>query len=229
MTREPDRVSLRDGTWVVVPAYNEEVTISGVIGELVTANWNVVVVDDGSRDATAAAARMPGVVVLQHAINRGQGAALQTGIDFALARGATRVVTFDADGQHDARDLPALVEALDDVEIALGSRFLGTIVGATRRRRALLRIATAVSNRLSRLPLTDAHCGLRAFRAEAAPSLRITQDRMAHASQFLARLRASGLRWAEVPVTVRYTPRTVQKGQHGLQAVRILFDYWFRA
>jgi len=187
------------------------------------------VVDDGSHDDTAAAASTGGAIVLRHAINRGQGAALQTGIDFALARGANRLVTFDADGQHDAADVPVLVAALDDADVALGSRFLGSIVGAGRARRGLLRVATVVSNWLAGLPLTDAHCGLRAFRAEVAAQLRITQDRMAHASELLANLRRSGARWIEVPVKVRYTDHSARKGQHGLQAVRVLFDYWFRA
>ncbi|HTR54289.1 MAG TPA: glycosyltransferase family 2 protein [Kofleriaceae bacterium] len=213
----------------MVAAYNEEAAIAAVVGDLARAGWNVVVVDDGSHDDTASSASTAGAIVLRHAINRGQGAALQTGIDFALARGAKRLVTFDADGQHDAGDLPALIAALDDADVALGSRFLGSIVGASRRRRAFLRAATTVSNRLAGLPLTDAHCGLRAFRAEVATHLRMTQDRMAHASELLANLRRSGARWVEVPVTVRYTEHSARKGQHGLQAVRVLFDYWFRS
>jgi glycosyltransferase involved in cell wall biosynthesis len=222
-------VTVRDETWIVIAAFNEGPAIRDVVAPLVAAGWRTVVVDDGSRDDTADAARVPGACVLRHAINRGQGAALQTGIDFALARGAERIVTFDADGQHRMEDLPALVGALDDADIALGSRFLGGVEGATRGRRAMLRVATAVSNRLAGLPLTDAHCGLRAFRASIAPKLRITQDRMAHASELLDKIAASGARWVEVPVTIRYTDHSRAKGQGAIQGVRILFDYWFRA
>lgn len=214
--------------WVVIAAFNEAAVIRSVVGEVVAAGWPVVVVDDGSRDATAAAARMAGVVVLRHAVNLGQGAALQTGIDYALRRGAARIVTFDADGQHRVEDIPALLEALGDADIALGSRFLGSVEGASAGRRALLRTATVVSNGMSGLKLTDAHCGLRAFRASAAPRLRITQDRMAHASELLRKIKTSGLRVAEVPVTIRYTDYSMRKGQRGLAAVRILFDYIFR-
>ena len=111
----------------------------------------------------------------------------------------------------------------------LGSRFLGKdALGATRQRRALLRTATLISNWLSGMKLTDAHCGLRAFRVTAAPVLRITQDRMAHASEILRKIQASGLRVKEVPVTVKYTAHSMQKGQSGFQALRILFDYFFR-
>lgn len=93
---------------------------------------------------------------------------------------------------------------------------------------AMLRTATKVSNTLSGLELTDSHCGLRAFRASVAPALRITQDRMAHASELLRKIQTSGLRVVEVPVTIRYTEHSMSKGQGGIQAVRILFDYFFR-
>jgi glycosyltransferase involved in cell wall biosynthesis len=224
-------VPAADRTWIVIAAYNEGRAIGAVASELVAAGWPVVVVDDGSADDTATVARAHGGIVLRHVINRGQGAALQTGIDYAIGRGAEAIVTFDADGQHTAGDVPALFAALDNADVALGTRFAGAggnTLGATRRRRAMLRIATAVSNRISGMRLTDAHCGLRAFRATAAPALRITQDRMAHASELLARLRVSGLRWVEVPVTVRYTAYSVAKGQTAMHGLRILFDYLFR-
>jgi polyprenyl-phospho-N-acetylgalactosaminyl synthase len=216
-------------TWVVIAAYNEGAVLREVVAEVVGAGWPVIVVDDGSSDETAAAARDGGAVVLRHCTNLGQGAALQTGIDYALARGARTLVTFDADGQHVAADIPAMVAALVDADIALGSRFLGKVEGADRRRMALLRTAVMMSNAMSRMKLTDAHCGLRAFRATAAPLLRITQDRMAHASELLRKIKESDLRVVEVPVTVRYTEHSKRKGQSGFQAVRIMFDYFFRA
>jgi glycosyltransferase involved in cell wall biosynthesis len=188
------------------------------------------VIDDGSRDNTIAEARAGGAIVVRHPVNLGQGAALQTGIDYAIRRGAQAIVTFDADGQHNAGDIPALVAALADADVALGSRFLGKqIEGASTGRKALLRTATLVSNGLSGMKLTDAHCGFRALRASAAPRLRILQDRMAHASELLRKIRTSGVRVVEVPVTVRYTEHSMSKGQGGAQAVRILFDYFFRA
>ena len=223
-----DTDARRRDVQVVIAAFNEAAVIRGVVGEVVAAGWPVIVVDDGSHDGTAAAAQMAGVVVLRHVLNLGQGAALQTGIDYALRRGARHIVTFDADGQHRVADIPALVDALDRVDVALGSRFLGAVEGASAARRALLRTATVVSNGLSGLQLTDAHCGLRAFRASAAPQLRITQDRMAHASELLRKVQTSGLRVVEVPVTVRYTDYSMRKGQRGFAAVRILFDYIFR-
>ncbi len=221
-----------DDTWVVIAAFNEGDVIEGVVREVVACGYHVAVVDDGSLDRSAQLARDAGATVIRHAVNLGQGAALQTGVDYALRRGATRIATFDADGQHDAADLPAMLAALegpDGADIALGSRFLGRVEGASANRMRLLKTAVAMSNRMSGMKLTDAHCGFRAFRASAAPHLRITQDRMAHASELLRKIRSSGLRVVEVPVTVRYTAHSVRKGQGGIQAVRILFDYFFRA
>jgi glycosyltransferase involved in cell wall biosynthesis len=216
-------------THVVIAAFKEGKVIRAVVGEVVAAGYPVIVVDDGSPDDTATAAAIAGVSVLRHSINLGQGAALQTGIDYALRRGARQIVTFDADGQHSVEDIPELIAALVHADIALGSRFLGKdVVGAGARRKALLRTATLVSNKLSGLKLTDAHCGLRAFRATVAPQLRITQDRMAHASELLRNIQRSGLRVVEVPVTIKYTEHSKQKGQGGFQAIRILFDYFFR-
>jgi glycosyltransferase involved in cell wall biosynthesis len=220
---------MRQRTWVVIAAYNEGAVIEGVVASVIRDGWNVVVVDDGSADHTARSARSGGAVVLRHTVNLGQGAALQTGIDYAIRRGASYVVTFDADGQHNPADIPAIVGALADYDIALGSRFLGTVEGATERRMAFLRAAVMMSNRLAGLKLTDAHCGMRGFRATAAPRLRMTQDRMAHASELLKKVQQSGLSYVEVPITVRYTEHSMRKGQSGFQSIRILFDYFFRA
>src|SRR5262245_24944152 len=89
----------RTGTWVVIAAFNEGKVIRDVVADVVREGWEVVVVDDGSPDNTGAEARAGGGIVVRHAINLGQGAALQTGIDYALRRGARTIVTFDADGQ----------------------------------------------------------------------------------------------------------------------------------
>lgn len=218
----------RSHTWVVIAAFNEGPAIRDVVARVITDGWRCVVVDDGSRDDTGENAEAGGAIVLRHVINRGQGAALQTGMDYALERGAEIVVTFDADGQHRIEDVPALVAALDGADVALGSRFLGGIVGAKQSRRRFLKVATAASNRMSGMQLTDAHCGLRAIRRSAVPKLRITKDRMAHASELLRKIKTSGVRVVEVPVVVAYTEYSMSKGQSGFGAVRILFDYFFR-
>jgi hypothetical protein len=117
---------LQTSVWVVIAAYNEARVIASVLSELVGL-YHVVVVDDGSQDTTGEAAGKAGAWVVPHPVNLGQGAALQTGIKFALAQRASHIVTFDADGQHRAADIPRLIEALDQghADFALGSRFLG--------------------------------------------------------------------------------------------------------
>jgi len=152
-----------------------------------------------------------------------------TGIEYAIEQGARRIVTFDADGQHDPADVPALLAALDrGADVALGSRFLGRMDGVGATRMLLLRMAVAVSNAISGMRLSDAHCGLRAFRASSAPALRMTQQRMAHASELLRNMRTHRLRVVEVPITVRYTAYSQAKGQGMFQSLRILFDYFLR-
>src|SRR5215213_10029300 len=117
---------IKDQTCVVIAAFNEAAMIARVVAEVRRAGYRVVVVDDGSKDATAQVARAAGAIVIQHPFNLGQGAALQSGIDLALAKGAEVIVTFDADGQHSAADISRLAEALNEekVDFVLGSRFL---------------------------------------------------------------------------------------------------------
>src|SRR5262245_38813684 len=150
------------GVWVIVPAYDEARVIAGVIAELTRDGYRVVVVDDGSSDTTREIAAESGAIVLAHPINLGQGAALQTGIEFALSRGAEFLVTFDADGQHRATDIGTLLAALQTrgADFALGSRFLGGVVNMPPARRFLLRAATMLTRLATRLVLTDDRDGL---------------------------------------------------------------------
>jgi glycosyltransferase involved in cell wall biosynthesis len=213
--------------WVVVPAYQEASTIGAVTGRLTSEYPNVVVVDDGSSDATASRARSAGAVVIRHAVNRGQGAALQTGIDYALGRQAEILVTFDADGQHAVDDIQWLVRPILDrsSEIVLGSRFLGSAEGMSLVRRCLLRTAVAFTRWTSGMDLTDVHNGLRAFSRGAALEIEITSDRMAHASELLDQIGRSALPCIEVPVRIRYTDYSRAKGQSSLSAIPVALDY----
>jgi glycosyltransferase involved in cell wall biosynthesis len=218
-------------TFVIVMAYNEAQVIRQVVRRVLSMGARVVVVDDASTDGTLDELRGLPISALRHAVNLGQGAAIQTGVDYAIGRGARFLVTFDGDGQHDERDIPRLIQALDEdgFDVALASRFLGReATGMSRVRRWLLRAAILYTRWTTGLPLTDAHNGFRAFRAEAAPALRLTQNRMAHASEILQRIKDGGLRWVEVPTVVRYTDYSRAKGQTGLGAVDILYDLLIR-
>lgn len=217
----------RGGVYVVVPAYNEAAAVHQVVRSLRTEFANVIVIDDGSSDETALEAARAGAVVLRHVLNRGQGAALQTGIDFALRRGAEVVVTFDADGQHRPEDVHRLVGALDDerADVAIGSRFLALRSNVPPLRRVLLRLAAAFMRLSSGVALTDAHNGLRAMRRGAAERIRLTIDGMAHASELVDQIRRHGLKVTEVPVVIHYSEYSMRKGQSSLAAFRIAFDY----
>jgi polyprenyl-phospho-N-acetylgalactosaminyl synthase len=208
--------------WVVCPAYNESSAIVSVITRLRQAGYDVVVVDDGSSDETRQLAAASATAVVSHPLNLGQGAALKTGIDFALAQGADVIVTFDTDGQHRASDIPHLLDALarNQADFALGSRFLSEPL----MRRILLWGATLFTVATTGLRLTDTHNGLRAITRRGAQALRLRQNRMAHASELLAEIARSRLRYVEVPVTIDYTTYSLAKGQRTGDFVMILLD-----
>lgn len=215
----------RGQVYIVIPAFNEADAIREVVAAVVRQFANVIVVDDGSGDATAAEARRGGAVVLRHSVNRGQGAALQTGFEFALARGAERIVSFDADGQHRVDDIAPLLEALEGADVAIGSRFLALRSNVPFPRRMLLRCAAIFMRMTTGVRLTDAHNGLRAMNRRAAEKIRLTIDGMAHASEFVDLIRRNGLIVVEVPVVVNYSEYSMRKGQSSFAAFRIAFDY----
>jgi polyprenyl-phospho-N-acetylgalactosaminyl synthase len=216
--------------YVVIPAYNEGPVISRVVSEVKRAGYAVVVVDDGSSDATAEEARAAGAGVITHPFNLGQGAALQTGIDYAVMQGAEVIVTFDADGQHRVSDIARLAEALvqERADFALGSRFLGQAPNLPPLRRLLLHAATAFTRLTTGLQVTDTHNGLRAMTRRGAAAIRLRQNRMAHASELLTQIAASRLRYVERPVTIEYTAYSLAKGQSLGDAVLILLDLFAR-
>lgn len=221
------------GVWAVVPAYNEATSIGPVVSGLLPYVAGVVVVDDASADGTRQAALDAGAVVVRHPVNLGQGAALQTGIRHALSEGARYIVMFDADGQHDATEIPRMLDALKgaNADVALGSRFKGTTVGMTASRRLVLRLAVAFTRLTTGLKLSDSHNGFRAFTAEAAGRLRIRQNRMAHASEILEQIARERMAYVEVPVTIRYTDYSKLKGQRNTESLNILLDLlanWIR-
>ena len=212
--------------WVVLAAYNEAAVIGHVVAELVRRSYAVVVVDDGSGDQTGRMAGSAGAIVVTHPINLGQGAALQTGIRYALLQGAEYIVTFDADGQHRADDIERLIAALvnNSADFALGSRFLGAAVDMPMSRRLLLHAATWFTRMTTGLDVTDTHNGLRAMTRRGASQITLRQNRMAHASELLSEIARNGLRYVEVPVTIEYSGYSLAKGQRLRDSLRILVD-----
>lgn len=212
--------------WVIVAAYNEAPAIGRVVADLIRHRYAVIVVDDGSVDDTGRRARAAGAKVVTHPVNLGQGAALQTGIQFAVRKGADYIVTFDADGQHRASDIETLLESLKQhgVDFALGSRFLGHAPAMPLARRALLKAATWFTRVATGLRLTDTHNGLRAMTRRGASHIMLRQNRMAHASELLDQIARSSLGYVEVPVTIEYSAYSLAKGQRLSDSLRILVD-----
>jgi glycosyltransferase involved in cell wall biosynthesis len=210
----------------VIPAFNEEQVVSDVVNSVRPFVQEVVVVDDGSRDQTAERAAKAGARVVVHPINRGQGAALQTGMDMALRLGATVIVHFDSDGQHPAHQITSLVKPILDGEadVVLGSRFLDNTSNVPKIRRLILKAGGVFTRAMSGLTITDPHSGFRALSRSAAEKIRLRQDRMAHASEFLQLLSRHELRYKEIPVTIRYTDYSLSRGQSSWNAIKIVID-----
>lgn len=222
------RGALEQSRFIVVPAHNEASVIGSTVRPLVDAGYSVVVVDDGSSDGTWEAIQQLPVYGLRHPINLGQGAALQTGMTFALQQGADYIVHFDADGQHRPVDIHVVLEPLLDgqAEVALGSRFLSASSAAAVpfRRRIFLRGATYVNFVLTGVLLTDAHNGLRAFTRDAAQRIQFREPGYAHASEILHQIRTQRLAYAERSTTVLYSNYSVAKGQSLWNGFNIVFD-----
>lgn len=221
-----------EGAFIVVPAFNEAAVLRSTLNPLLLAGHRVVVVDDGSEDDTEAVARSLPVFVLRHAVNLGQGAALETGTRFAVSVGARYVVHFDADGQHTAESIDALLAPLvqGTADVALGSRFL-RVEDAARvpgPRRLVLKLAIWVNYLLTGMLLSDAHNGLRAMTREAVSQLHLSADRYDHATEILSKLRRAGLRYVEVPTRIEYTEYSRAKGQRVTNAVNILVELLLR-
>jgi glycosyltransferase involved in cell wall biosynthesis len=220
------------GVWIIVPAFNESAVIGAVITQLRSVFRHVVCVDDGSTDETAATALSAGAHVVRHPVNLGQGAAIQTGVEYARRQpGAEVFATFDADGQHRVTDLVAMIDRLAraDVDIVIGTRFDGAAVSRTPTlKKLILRTAAWLSPSSRRLGLTDAHNGLRVLSRTVADNLTLTMGGMSHAGEFISLIDENGWRVAEVPVEILYTDYSMSKGQPLLNGVNIVFDGFLR-
>jgi glycosyltransferase involved in cell wall biosynthesis len=214
--------------WIVIPVHNEEKVVAGVVDHVLATFPNVVCVDDGSTDNSAQEILATRAHLVRHPINMGQGAALQTGLRYALGRpGSQFFVTFDADGQHRIEDVVTMLEVARSgaADVVLGSRFLGQRSETMPWiKRLVLRTVVALSPTARRMKLTDAHNGLRVFSRAPAEQLRITHNGMAHASEIATVLAHSPWRVVECPVTVLYTDYSRSKGQSLINGVNILFD-----
>lgn len=215
-------------TWLVIPCFNEGQVVFDVIANARETFPNIVAVNDGSRDNSAEAIHAAGAHLVNHPVNLGQGAAIQTGVEYARAQpGAQYFVTFDADGQHQVKDVVAMVERLrtEPVDIIVGTRFAGQDNSQVPWiKRVVLKTVVMLSPRTKRLGLSDAHNGLRTFNRKVAEEMDIRMNGMSHASEIVAMIDNHGWRVAEQPVDILYTEYSMSKGQSLINGVNILAD-----
>lgn len=205
-------------TFIVIPAYNEESSLGGVIKNLKKKGYeNIIVVNDGSRDNTSKIAKKTGVIVYDLLINCGLGVALKTGIDSAIIYGADVIVTFDSDGQHNPNDIKRIVKPLlkNETEFVIGSRLLD------KRQMPFLR---TIGNRgldlvtflLFGIWVTDTQSGLRGFSKKAAQKIRITSERMEVSSEIIKEIKRNKLKFKQVPIKTIYTKYSLEHGQNNV-------------
>ncbi len=212
--------------YFVIPAYNEAAVIGEVAQNLLKQGYKqIVIVNDGSRDNTADILKKIPIVALNHPINRGQGAAIATGIEYCVRQPDCRyIVTFDADGQHRLEDVEAMLKEIkaSDVDIVLGSRFLSKKSEKMPvSRKIMLLGATLFLRFLYGLKLSDAHNGLRLFKVEVARQVMPTVDNFVHASEIPYLIKRNRLRYIEMPVTIDYTEYSLSKGQKTSNFLRV--------
>jgi len=190
-----------------IPAYNEEKTIAQVILNAQKQVDVVVVCDDGSQDMTAEIAQRLGAVVIRHDRNLGYGNAIQSLFEKAKALNADVLVTLDADGQHNAKEIQTLVQSVVEgkADVAIGSRFLNGAKGIPLYRRFGIKLLTKITNgNKKEQSLTDAQCGFRVYNRRSIESLDLREPGMGISVEILKQVRDQGLTIAEVPVETRY-------------------------
>ncbi len=216
------------GITAILPALNEEVAIGSIILRAKQHVDRVIVVDDGSIDATAEIAALAGAEVIRHPENKGKGAALKTG--FEAANGADIIITLDTDGQHNPAEIPKLIAPIlaGEADVVNGSRYMNRNGKSTPfYRRIGQNVLDSATNLNSGLHITDTQSGFRAFANHALPAFRFGQNGMAIESEMLMDAANAGLRIKEVEIGVRYDVdcSTENPVSHGLGVlVKILHD-----
>lgn len=203
-------------TYIIIPAFNEAGSIKKVIKDLFYYGYeNIVVIDDGSTDKTTEIVENLNVFLIRHPLNMGPGAAIKTGIDFALLKNADIIVTFDADGQHLAKDIYNLVRPiiLNKVEITLGNRFLNNTSKVPIFKRIILKAGALLMFLMYGILSSDSHNGLKAMSRSAALKIDIKSNGWEYCSEIIEEIMLKKIKYQEVPVTVKYTDYSIKKGQ----------------
>jgi len=213
--------------FIVIPTYNEASNIERVIADIRynSQEAKIVIIDDASNDQTIAVAKNLSVITLQHVVNRGQGAALKTGTEYALNQKADVIVHFDADGQFKADEIKDIITPIlnNEADVVFGSRFLDKKSNMPwQKEKIIMPLARMVNRVFFKVKLTDPQAGFRAFSRKAYEKLNWQQDRMAHCSEIMRNAFQSDLRIKEIPITVIYKDFG-QKFSGGLRILKDVF------
>lgn len=212
---------------LVIPVFNEGRQIYKTLQQVDMKKYYVVCVNDGSNDDSSLEIRKTTAHLVEHPMNLGQGAALQTGIEYALLNKHIKyIVTFDADGQHGLDDVANMIDVIEKekLDVVLGSRFLGNTVNMPKLKKIILKTAVKFANLTSGIKLTDTHNGLRVFTRATAERLNLQASDYSHASEIIEKVRTLNLKYTEVPITITYTEYSKSKGQSMINAINIGFD-----
>jgi len=224
----------REKVFIVIPAFNEETTISKLIFRLREAGFsNVVVVDDGSKDNTFEKAKQAGADVLRLPINRGTGGALRTGFDYVLKKDVKVAVMMDADLQHKVEDIEKLVKPIlqGKTDIVLGSRLLKEAKHMPLMRRLANFAGNIITGCLHGLVVSDSQSGFRAIKINALRKMNLRSSRFEICSEMVGEIKRLGLRYKEVPISTVYTSYSLSKGQsfkNGLKTLARLLAIKFQ-
>lgn len=198
---------------VIIPTYNESGRVEKTVSSILDQNFDIVVVDDGSKDDTEALLKSLPITYLKHLVNRGQGAALKTGTEYALEKNYDVVVHFDADGQHRVEDLKSIIKKLEvtDLDVVLGSRFMNDQTEFPWQKKIILSLAKIFSNKILQLNFTDPQSGLRGFRLQKYEKMNWQKDDFQHCSEILSLVLKNNLKFEEIPIVVNYNSALAQK------------------
>ena len=211
--------------WVVIPAYNEEKHIEKVIKKAKKFAKNILVVDDGSKDKTAIIAEKSGAFVLKHLVNLGKGAALKTGCEYVIKKGAEKIVVLDADGQHDPKEIPNFVNALKKADIVFGYRRLN------KKMPFVLRYGNwfifFMTNLLFGLKIVDTQCGYRAFKSKVYNKIKWNAQDYSMESEIIANAGNHHLKYSQIPIETIYSDK--YKGTTVIDGIKIVLNMvWWR-
>jgi len=215
---------MKNKIWIVIPAYNEEKKIGEVVRKLKKTGFNVIVVDDGSKDKTGKIARKNGARVYTHIINRGLGGALNTGISATIMNNADVIITCDADGQHSIEDIKKIAEEIEkgNADVVIGSRLVDSNGMPLSRKIGNLGL-NVITWILFGAYFSDTQSGLRAFSRAAAEKIKIKTNRMEVSSEIINEIKRNKLKLKEVPIKAIYTDYSLKKGQKNINGIRIVY------